>query len=126
MSAMQCECGQPKDSREDGCERCLSLDGEGRAEAVLIAALRTLGGPATMKSLSSEAQLSSRQVLRSVKRLLARGRVRKRVDGEITSHGRNTGELTPATYALVEPRKAARAAGRRRPHGTLAARRFVA
>ena len=106
----ECDCGSPKAMGAEGCGRCLGLDGQGKAEGALIEALRSVSGPATVEALAFEARLSTRQVLRTVKRLMQRGRLRKLVDGEVAEHGACTGHRTSATYVLVDPDTAARAA----------------
>lgn len=72
-----CECGQPKEYGAEGCRRCMYLDGKTSAHGLLIAALRTLGGSATLAALQLETGCSHENVTRVATSLASIGRVRR-------------------------------------------------
>lgn len=99
----ECECTRPKPLWQRACDHCLWLDGE-RGNHEVIAALQSCAGRATLDALVLESELSTRQVLRIIKRLLASGRIRKYfdLDDEPAAHGDKGPHGTAATYVLID------------------------
>ena len=103
--AEPCECGSRKRVADRACGACEWLDGASAAEARLIAVLRILSGPTPLRAIAQGARLSERQVLRTVKTLVARGRLKKLVAGEEREFGERTGSRVAATYVLTDRRR---------------------
>ncbi len=75
-----CECGNEKRPGDEGCDRCMDLDGTSIREAETIWALRAYG-PATAELLAERIGVTRTGVFPALRTLRGRGRLTKRTDG---------------------------------------------
>ncbi len=82
--SLLCECGNRKEQRfVEGCERCRALDGVSKGPGAVIAAIRVLGGSATIDQLREETGNTYRNLIRGLRQLQKDGRVFRRcLDGD--------------------------------------------
>ena len=71
----RCECGRPKATGAESCERCASLDGRNVREARVLRALQTANGWATLASLKAATGISKRYLSPTLRDLVQLGRV---------------------------------------------------
>jgi hypothetical protein len=75
-----CDCGAPKTPGDEACPRCRTLDGDSVASADVIAALRYLGGRATLAALVITTGKAERRVRYALVELQESGRLERRVE----------------------------------------------
>jgi hypothetical protein len=80
-----CECGNPKRAGAEACDRCAFLDGPKSRQANLIAALRNLGGEATLRGLVTEMAIHPRKINEALAQAIKAGRV-ERIETEAEYH----------------------------------------
>jgi hypothetical protein len=73
----ECDCGQLKVGQVVACKRCRFLDGEYRLEQRIIAVLRMLDEPTSLKELTLLVGVTDRSMLRALNRLRSIGRARR-------------------------------------------------
>lgn len=123
-----CECGSPKSKNAAACERCSYLDqtDEAVTDGMIVSALRSHRFLSLIE-LAEETGRSTRNVLRRLHKLEARGRVEVReIDFEFvrdTFYKRKNTKTSSQVqvkkvYSLTEPRKAMSVPAYRPAHST--------
>lgn len=88
-----CDCGEPKPADQEGCDRCMWLDGDNPKETRIIDALRMAVTPIDVVRIASLCGTTPRSVLRTIEPLIRNGRVEREEESS---------RSMPANYKLGE------------------------